>query len=127
LRIVRDVLRHEGSRELQGGLEMRLQKGIEDGWAWMAAHWSVQRHPPHVGRIWHLYFLYSLERAGILDRVRTVNGRDWYHEGAAWLVETQAEDGRWQDQNNHLHHTCFALLFLKRSTVPIPEPTGTGR
>jgi hypothetical protein len=125
LRIVRDVLRNEGKRDLPQGLGKRLDEAIDEGWAWMAANWSIHRHPPGMGRLWYLYYLYSVERAGILDRVRTIDGHDWYHEGAAWLVETQFPDGHWQDLRSHIHHTCFALLFLKRATIPVPEPTGS--
>ena len=127
LRIARDVLRAERSVRLRGLLEKRIEDGIRQGWAWMAREWLIQRHPPEYGRDWHLYYLYALERAGILCRVVQVNGRDWYHEGASWLVETQHDDGHWQGITAAVHDTCFALLFLKRATLPIPEPTGAGR
>jgi hypothetical protein len=42
-----------------------------------------------------------------------VAGRDWYREGAAWLVEAQRPEGHW----GTVDETCFALLFLRRATV----------
>ena len=101
----------------------------EEGWAWYAGNWMIQRHAPDHGRGWHLYNLYSLERAGVLSYIVRVNNYDWYFEGAAWLVATQEAGGHWQERTSEVHNTCFALLFLKRGTLPIPMPerTGAGR
>jgi hypothetical protein len=41
----------------------------------------------------------------------------WFHDGASLLVKTQAQDGRWQENEaNRVPDTAFALLFLLRST-----------
>ena len=128
LRIVRDVLLFEGSRNSLGMIK-DLDRGIEEGWAWMADQWAVNRHPPSFERHWLYYYLYSLERAGVLCGIDRVNQHDWYFEGAGFLVSAQKADGSWGDRGGEIHQTCFALLFLKRGTVPLPRPekTGAGR
>ena len=128
LRICRDVLLfdHPGT---SASMIRQLDQAIDEGWGWMAENWMIQRHPTHHERHYLLYYLYSVERAGVLTGVDTVNGHDWFFEGASFLIATQHEDGRWVDRTGELHDTCFALLFLKRGTVPLPKPekTGAGR
>ena len=87
-------------------------------------------HIPHTH--WDLYYLYAVERAAILDRVKRVNNRDWYFEGAAYLLDRQRRSGGWDRPDSDTVDTCFALLFLKRATIPLmPLPpkrvmTGNG-
>jgi hypothetical protein len=64
-----------------------------------------------------LYFLWSLERVGVLFDVRTVGEVDWYAWGSELLVESQQADGSWADAFPGTADTCFALLFLKRVNV----------
>ena len=128
LRIVRDILLFEkGGRA--GSIIKNIDTSIQEGWGWMSVEWAVDRHPPDHERNWLHYFLYSIERAGVLSGVDTVNGHDWFFEGAQYLVATQYEDGHWVDRTGELYNTCFALLFLKRGTIPLPKPeeTGAGR
>ena len=70
-------------------------------------------------RAWLERVLVDLERAGVLCGLRKIDGRDWYAEGAAWLVSTQDADGSWKAGGGAVHRTCFALLFLRRGTVPV--------
>ncbi|MCZ6689626.1 MAG: hypothetical protein O7H41_08495 [Planctomycetota bacterium] len=125
LQIVHDVLRANRSRHLAEEIGSDIQEGIEQGWAWLAGHWSIQSHAPEFNGKWLLYYLYGLERAGVFSRVAKLNGHDWYYEGAAWLVDSQETNGRWQDLAPEIHNTCFALLFLKRGTIPVV--TGAGK
>lgn len=66
---------------------------------------------------WHVYYLYGLERIGMLYGTDKIGSRDWYDEGAKWLVEHQAKDGSW---GRSVPDTCFAVLFLRRATAPLP-------
>ncbi|MCZ6689625.1 MAG: hypothetical protein O7H41_08490 [Planctomycetota bacterium] len=129
LQIVRDVLRSRNSRLLRAGLGKRIDRSIDEGRAWLAGNWMLQRHAPDHARGRMIYYLYSLERAGVLCYVLKVNGHDWFFEGAAWLIAMQQSDGHWPERTGAVHETCFALLFLKRGTLPIPMPerTGAGR
>jgi hypothetical protein len=117
--IARDVLRTIGSRHMRGRLAKDLREAIDGGWGWFAEHWCIQRHPVTRGRGWCHYYLYALERAGVFSGLLKIDNRDWYAEGAEWLIETQEPDGHWILESGGVHSTCFALLFLKRGTVPV--------
>ncbi len=63
---------------------------------------------------YHLgYTLYSLERFCDLAEIKKLADRDWYGEGAGYLLANQLEDGRWGTEAD----TAFALLFLQRATL----------
>jgi hypothetical protein len=64
-----------------------------------------------------LYWLWSLERVGVIYSLHTIGGKDWYAWGAGVIVEHQNDDGSWQGGQGPVVDTCFALLFLKRVNV----------
>jgi hypothetical protein len=72
---------------------------------------------------WHIYYLYGVERAGMLYGTDMIGTRDWYDEGAEWLIGHQAENGSWRNTTD----TCFAILFLKRATAPLPGVATGGK
>lgn len=76
------------------------------------------------------YYLWSVERVGMLYDLPTIGEKDWYRWGATILIASQRPDGSWKDVKidsaDHLVvgpnwglvppiDTSFALLFLKRS------------
>jgi len=69
------------------------------------------------------YYLYGVERVGDLSGRKEFNGKDWYLRGALLLLERQMGDGKWEDSTGFpptdVLGTCFALLFLKRATIPV--------
>jgi hypothetical protein len=68
----------------------------------------------------NLYFLWSVERVGVLCGVDTIGGIDWYRWGAGLLLPTQRRDGSWVGRGSGGYaaaDTSFALLFLKRSDL----------
>src|SRR5262249_36748723 len=69
----------------------------------------------------NLYFLWTVERVGMLYGLSKINDKDWYHWGADVLVEAQQKEGHWATGGypgaDQLTDTCFALLFLKRATL----------
>lgn len=84
---------------------------------WLEQHFTVFYNPQgprgalskyHLG-----YYLYSLERYGDLAELDTIAGRDWYGEGAGYLLANQLEGGRWGYEAD----TAFALLFLQRASL----------
>src|SRR5206468_12811238 len=87
-------------------------------------------NPPHNPGLpwnWNYYYLYALERVGMLYGTPSIGTHDWYAEGSRKLLELQQSDGSWWDRVDGNKHqggasrdTCFALLFLKRATRP-PE------
>jgi len=69
----------------------------------------------------NLYFLWSVERVGVLYNIATIGGKDWYRWGAEILVANQQPAGNWQNGGYHgadaTIDTCLALLFLKRANL----------
>jgi hypothetical protein len=68
-----------------------------------------------------LYFIWSVERIGVLYNVTKIGGRDWYQWGAGMLLPAQNGNGSWETHSfvgsNSTIDTCFALLFLKRANL----------
>jgi len=110
-------------------------KAIVRGLDWVGRSFSVtanpgfgdrnaegQRHFTH-----HYYYLYGLERLGVLYGTERIGKHDWYAEGAASLLKSQAADGSWGEKDavrnggSDTIDTCFAILFLKRATRPLVE------
>lgn len=90
---------------------------------WLQENYAIRAGTPE--GCWYaaampFYFLYSLERVTILADVKVIGGHDWYHEGAGVLLSWQHSDGRWAGPHGTtIVDTAFALLFLKRATIPI--------
>jgi hypothetical protein len=69
----------------------------------------------------NLYFLWTVERCGVLYNRRAIGGKDWYRWGAELLLDHQRPDGSWAAGGYHgsipVLDTSFALLFLKRANL----------
>jgi len=120
LAICADNLPQDGSRNLATS----AQRAVADGVAWLGANWSLSDLQRNFlgatgGRLWDYYYLYGLERAGVLAGAEMFGEHDWYREGAALLVEQQKDNGGWGLQEDPVT-VCFALLFLKRATAQPP-------
>lgn len=93
-----------------------LDTAICDGMAWLAYNFSVSKNPGcDPPETWLFYYLYGLERVGVLADVKFIGEHDWYRKGADYLLSHQSGAGAWGE----ITETCFALLFLKRATVPV--------
>jgi hypothetical protein len=114
------------AKELTEGEQRRYEELMWGGWGWMQKRFSVRAGIPEgcsMEPAMLLYYLYGLERAGIIWDVETVGGHDWYREGASTLVALQEQDGRWTGPEGwSVVDTAWALLFLKRVTVPVETP-----
>ena len=88
----------------------RINQPLAHGLDWLAHNFRVDQNPRHGGSYVY-YWLYAVERCGILSGRRYFGAHDWYREGAAFLVHEQGAEGLW---NNSLADTCFALLFLAK-------------
>ena len=95
--------------------------------AWLQQHFGVRASwPPAAwwGSSMSSFYLYSVERAFIMSRVRVLGGHDWFLEGTAVVLSRQELDGRWEgSQGLSVVDTAFALLFLKRATIPVATET----
>jgi hypothetical protein len=68
------------------------------------------------------YFLWSVQRVGVLYDLDLIDGKDWYAWGCKKLLPEQKNDGSWTGGGvyvgeNTMLNTCFALLFLKRANL----------
>jgi hypothetical protein len=116
----------ESELAAQKGLDDDLRKQIDtakkQGLAWLQDNYPIRGAPPMAGfwSMFHFYYLYSLERVGVLYGIRKLGGHDWYLEGAVLLCRTQREDGTWFSYDEiPVLDTSFALLFLKRATLRV--------
>ncbi len=104
---------------------------IEAARNWLAINFSVSE-TPQAARGWdgydsstaHFYYLYGLERSGLLYGSETFGTHSWYSEGARVILERQRADGTWntpttKDETDPVANTCFAILFLRRATQPL--------
>jgi hypothetical protein len=129
LSICRDRLRALDA--LDKDTDKRIDRSLLDGIAWLAKEFRVDTNPGATPG-WHYYYLYGLERAGAMTGLQYFGKRDWYREGAEFLIKAQMRDGGWPEATNdrnarfqiRLTQTCFALLFLRRATVPPALPVG---
>ncbi|MCO5168536.1 MAG: hypothetical protein M9894_19525 [Planctomycetes bacterium] len=108
----------------------RLDQALRDGAAWLAQRFRADAHPG-AEPDWLFYYLYTLERAGTLLALDRFGGRDWYQEGAQVILSKQHGDGKFVagmsgETDGELAGSCLALLFLKRSTVPVIKRVRTG-
>jgi hypothetical protein len=99
------------------GKDWKSNADLKKGADWVANNFTVTENPQQ-GRGHHYYYLYALERAGILYDVVKFGNHDWYAEGAKLLLEQQQPNGAW---NGGPLDTCFAILFLKRATRSMVE------
>lgn len=108
------------------GLDDALKKQIDlakkQGLAWLQENYAIRGAPPTAGfwSLFYFYYLYSLERVGVLYGIKKLGGHDWYLEGAVLLCRSQRDDGSWISYDEiPVLDTSFALLFLKRATVRV--------
>lgn len=113
-------------------IRKQVDKAVRDGAAWLAKNFSVKENPAH--QMHHYYYMYSLERAGILGLVPKFGERDWYDDGVKMFLGVQHKNGSWDagdtGTSGAMCDTCFALLFICRGTTPvvrIPERVVTGK
>jgi hypothetical protein len=88
---------------------------IAAGLDWLADNFAVDQNPGH-GRRWVNYYLYTIERAGMIVGLPTIGRHDWYRRGAEHLVSQQrSPGGNWGSNID----TALALLFLAKGNRPV--------
>lgn len=98
-------------------------KRIAAGLRWVGKYFSTKGNPYVDGGVvqyikrdgWDWYYLYSMERVGILSGHKYFGGKDWYRMGATLAVDTQRADGGWATDVD----TAFALLYLAKGHTPL--------
>jgi hypothetical protein len=115
------------------GRNWRRNRYVLAGMAWITRNYSVTANNggnSHGGggpTGWLYYYLYALERLGMLYDTKTFGAHDWHAEGAEEILKAQASDGSWNKSSgsNATWDTCFAILFLKKATRPLVISTDT--
>ena len=136
-----------GTSAMTKALDAASETSVRDGLAWLGRNFTVRTNPGPRGTMagagWHFYYLYAVERAGVFAGVEWMADHDWYGEGAVYLCEMQAPDGGWAGgfgfqpparprggqraaaagkiaaSPQAVVDVCFALLFLKKGTIPV--------
>lgn len=119
-----DNLQKDGTPDCCGTREFddEIDPALEKAYRWMQGRFSVSHNPGFGGNV--LYYLYGVERAGRLSGRRFFGDRDWYREGADWLIDQQTpRDGGWRGvgsgESDPIIGTSFALLFLSKGLAPV--------
>ncbi|MEZ0227527.1 MAG: hypothetical protein ACAI25_02805 [Planctomycetota bacterium] len=103
----------------------KVKKGLE----WLAKNLTFDKNPSptETEHAHHFYWIYGIERVGVLLDTPFFGTHEWYPEGAKFLLDSQKENGSWVVESNgdgDLIDTCYALLFLTKATAPLPPPRG---
>jgi len=112
------------------GKDWKKDKAVVDGMHWLDTNYSMTQNvgPCEIAPVpdaWLYYYLYALERTGLLYDTTLIGKHDWYLDGYKTLLGAQKGDGSW-DKSHFIKptwDTCFAILFLKRSTRPLVAST----
>jgi len=114
-------------------MDYKNDPAVKSGVAWIAANYEVTRNPKKTNFA-VLYYLYGLERVGLLYGTEKFGANEWYPDGANHLLQTQ-QGGTWNSGDRLVKgaaqttvDTCFAILFLRRGTPrlkPPPPPVAT--
>ncbi|MBN2492536.1 MAG: VWA domain-containing protein [Planctomycetes bacterium] len=113
-----------------GETSPEAERALAEGVDWLGRNFRLDANPS--SNSYHFYYLYGLERAGRLLGKEFLGAREWYPEGARYLVKTQAADGSWTGNSTEdpVLDTSYALLFLTLATEKLGAketlPTGPG-
>ncbi|MFH1747536.1 MAG: DUF4159 domain-containing protein [Planctomycetota bacterium] len=89
---------------------VKSDQPLAAGMQWLGRHFRADTNPRRERSYVH-YWLYAVERCGMMSGQRYFGKHDWYREGANYLVRTQSNNGLW---NSQIVDTSFALLFLAK-------------
>ena len=111
------------------GEDWKKDKVVAGGMGWLIKNFSVTENvgPCETGgkdpKEFLYYYLYALERVGMLYDTALIGPKDWYLDGARAILAAQKPDGSWAESGpatmRPTWDTCFAILFLKRATRPL--------
>lgn len=91
-----------------------LNQAIGRGMSWISAHFTTAT--PGTGQTPY-YMLYGVERIGALSDRQSIGRLDWFEKGRGYIRSTQKTDGSWEAHHGSEMNTCWAILFLTKSTA----------
>ncbi len=109
------------------GMNYKGDSSVTRGLEWINKNYDVTKNP-RKNKFAYLYYLYGLERVGMLYGTEIIGAHEWYPDGANHLLSIQQAGGGWNTDDriaNGPRDTCFAVLFLRRGTAPL-RPVATG-
>ncbi|HZE95459.1 MAG TPA: hypothetical protein VE981_00380 [Planctomycetota bacterium] len=116
------------------GKDWKKDRSVLEGMNWLDTNYSVTQNvgPCEIAPVpdgWLYYYLYALERTGLLYDTTLIGKHDWYLDGYKVLLGAQKGNGSWDTSHfiKPTWDTCFAILFLKRSTRPLVASTVSPR
>lgn len=102
--------------EVAVGVPGNAKPTIMKAYGWLSNRFRVSNEPA----INRMYYYYSLERMAALANIQRIGSHDWFNECADFVISKQNDDGSWKESNfatlTAELDTCFAVLFLTRST-----------
>jgi hypothetical protein len=101
------------------GREWKRDSFVTAGLKWMEKNYAVNTN---------YYYMYGLERMGMIYGTEKIGDHFWYPDGSAVLLKAQNPAGSWgkhkkEEAYKDAWDTCFAILFLARATRPLIEST----
>lgn len=93
----------------------RLDQAIKRGLGWLSAHFSTAPSGSLGESIY--YALYGIERVGGLAHRDTLGRGDWFEQGRRFIRSAQHADGSWDATYGAVPNTCWAILFVTKSTA----------
>jgi hypothetical protein len=108
--------RGEKLRDLTSAAELTEDSNIQKALRFLGEHIGV-----NMDNKLDLYYLWSVERVGVIFHLAKIGGKEWYPWGVDVLLARQENDGSWH--GNHKFpsavtvDTSWALLFLKRADL----------
>jgi hypothetical protein len=107
------------------GRDWKRDSFVVAGMRWMESHFAVNTN---------YYYMYGLERMGMMYGTEKVGKHFWYADGAKVLLKAQQADGHWgrrkpddKESYRNVWDTCFSILFLARATRPLIASEDPGR
>lgn len=111
------------STSLNESQKKNVEGAIRKGLAYLQYFWTL-RTPPPAEAAWSVQkveYLAGLMRVFTAFGIQTVDGSDWWLEGAYLLLREQNSDGSWNlSGGSELADTAWALSFLARAGVRMP-------
>ena len=98
------------------GILAAINRGLD----WLGREYTPE-NPPVLNE-WAYYYLYGVERVGRASGYRYFRDKDWFRNGAAYLLSKQKSAGQWPATGSNmteLRNTAFATLVLCHSRAPV--------
>jgi RNA polymerase sigma factor (sigma-70 family) len=107
------------AKDVIGKEDKASEKAREAGFAWIASEFRL-KNPPHT--FYNFDLIAAVGRAAEKKDLGTKDKkRDWYREGAEWLIENQKPGGEWQIKSAIDDFPVVSTSFVLRFLASRPE------